>query len=133
MDLEEARQTIQNLTNKIVTNNQLADALKMYASGVSRKISTKTPLKLKQLMQLESYFNVSLINKNDKNGKKVHLDKTAIKKIIVTVEKFLLEENLSLHPEKKAELILTLYEMFLNGSLTSIEEDNIIPFCKLIA
>ena len=49
------------------------------------------------------------------------------------IDSFLLEENIELLPEKKAELIIEIYKMFLNGTLTGVEKDNIIPFCRLIA
>ena len=130
MHLEQARATIENLINRKISNNELSLALGMHKSNISRKLTSKTKLKLLQIRQLEQYFKITLddiiTSKNDENFEN-------LKKVIVCIDSFLLEENIELLPEKKAELIIEIYKMLLNGTLTGVEKDNIIPFCRLIA
>ena len=132
MNLESARLQIEKLTNKRITNTMLSEALSMKMPNISRKLNTNSKLKLRQIKQLEDYFSVLLVDDNNSNNfSKIDDDYSALQEIIIIIEQYLSEVNLNLLPIKKAELIILIYKMYLNGDLSDIKKDNVINFCKL--
>lgn len=59
------------------------------------------------------------------------MNETALTEIICGVGEFLETNDLKMSPAKKAELIITIYKMFANGTLSNINKSNIIQFCRI--
>ena len=60
MDINEAQATLQKLKNCKVTQSEIAKALKKDRSNINVKAKRGTELKLKEVQELEQYFNVIL-------------------------------------------------------------------------
>lgn len=134
MDLEKARIFIEKQKNISITNKKLGDALHMKAPNISRKLSGCTPLKQKQIILLEEYFNVKLpVCKESKKGLNTLKEYQDLKNIIIMVEEYLIENSSFLSPDKKAALITTIYKLYMDGELVNIKKDNIMNLCKLIS
>ncbi len=67
MDLEQARTTLEKLTNKNISNTELSFALGMKLPNISRKLKDESKLKAKQIRLIEEYFKITLPKENDNN------------------------------------------------------------------
>lgn len=64
MNIQEALDTLQNLTNTKISQTEFGKALNKTRSDINGKLKRGTDLKLSDIRKLENYFNVDLINTN---------------------------------------------------------------------
>ena len=137
MNLEELRIHIERKIGKRVNNTMLAKALDMSLPSISRKLSTKTKVKLQQIMRLESYFNVKLSAVNNVNNDNFDdINKNALLSllcdIITKIEECQQDNNIDLTPVKKAKLIVSVFNLIKKGSLINLKKDDILDLCELV-
>ena len=136
MNLEEIRIQIEKKTGKRINNTMLAKALDMSLPSISRKLSTQTKVKQQQIIQLESYFNVNLSTANNvNNGNVKDVNNNAFLSllcdIITKIEECQQDNNIDLTADKKAKLIVSVYNLIKKGSLIELKKDDILDLCKL--
>lgn len=130
MNIQEAQTLLEKLTNSKISQSEIARALGKDRSNINAKAKRGTELKLSEVNLLENYFGVNLSTKQQRFSQN---DLDDLKDIIYIIEEFLNTKKLKLTPDKKSELIVTIYKLYLNGDLKNIKKDNVISFCKLVA
>jgi len=108
----------------------LANALGLSIGYLSEVENNKTGIGQKILIRLRELYNLNvnwlLTGEGEMFEKKPEitsqLNIELIKNVIIEVEKLFQKNNLSLSPNKKAELIIFLYEELLENKTISIKE-----------
>lgn len=115
MNITEIQIKLQELTNGKVTQTDIAHALNKDRSNINTKAKKGTELKLSEIRQIEEYFNVNLTTNQHQNNNKSNIND--IKQVILTVEEYYKENNITTTPEQKAEvlsLVIKCVERILN-------------------
>ena len=135
MNVNELLNYLNKTTNLNATQTELARALGKNRSNINAKAKRGTELKYSEIKQIEEYFKVKIVDKtitkNNCSHQEFNLDETALTEIICGVEEFLETNDLKMPPVKKAKLIITIYKMFADGTLSNINKSNIIQFCRI--
>lgn len=129
MNLEQARTLLEKSLNIKISNKELASALGMQESNISRKLASKTRLKQRQINALQDFYAFELpcdIHDEDLTGKACNYD--LLEKVIIELEKFLQSNKYSLRPDEKAKLTVSIYRMseFNNLDLSDDLIENLI-------
>ena len=67
------------------------------------------------------------------DGLPIKLDDTLLVSVISAVEEYLEEVNGHLHPAKKAQLLVTLYDMFAGDEAKAVDKTTVIRLVRLAA
>lgn len=123
-----------NLTNRNISKADLARILQITPQALNGRLKRNVEFSLNELKKIETALNIDLISETMKSEVfENKINKEVLKNIIEIVEEYLDENNLELIPNKKAELISVIYDLYTNGALNNLERNNVIQFCKLSA
>ena len=98
----------------------------MDEASFSRKKKAGTEIKHKNIIQLENELDIKLI-KNDTTELKYNT--VDLKKVIITLENYISETGISISSDKKADIIILLYQLYAKNH--DLSDDIISQMCEI--